>query len=70
MGRYGKNLLVIVMNFNENIKNERKIAEKSRGVLTKITRFFAANCLRVAHLVSYTNHYLGFHFVPGLEDYN
>ena len=70
MRRYEKNLLGIVMNFNENIRNDCKIAEKSRGCCYKITRFSAANCPRVAHLVSYKYHYLGFYFVPGLEDYD
>ena len=53
MGRYEKNLLGIVINFNANIKNELKMSKKSRGCNYKITRFSAANSPRVAHLVSY-----------------
>ena len=40
---------------------------KNQGVYLQITRFSAA---RVAHLVTYKKHYLGLHFVPGLEDYD
>ena len=70
MGRYEENVLGIVMNFNENIKNERKIAEKSRGCTYIITRFSAANSARVAHFVSCKKHYLGLHFIRSLEDYD
>ena len=66
MGRYEKNLLGIVMYFNENIKMNEKLRKNQGGVLTKLL----ANSPRVAHLVSYKNHYLGLHFVLGLEDYD
>ena len=39
MGRYEKNLLGIVINFNENIKNEEKLGENQGGVLTKLLDF-------------------------------
>ena len=56
------------MNFNENIENEGRIVEKSRGCTYKITHYIAAYCPRVAHIASYKNHYLGFDFLLGLED--
>ena len=40
------------------------------GGAYKITRFSAANCPRVAHLASSKNPYIGFHLVPGPEDYD
>ena len=46
------------------MKNRGKLS----GCTNKITHFSAANCHRVAHLVSYKNYYLGFDSVPGLED--
>ena len=54
----------------KTLKMNEKNAEKSRGCTYKITRFSAANCPRVAPLVSYKKHYLGFYFIPGLEDYD
>ena len=70
MGRFEKSLLGIVIDFNENFKNERKVVEKSWGCTYIITSFSAANCPRVAQFVSYKKHYLGFNVVPGLEDYD
>ena len=35
------------MNLNENIRNERNIAEKSRGCTYKMTRIAIAKCHRV-----------------------
>ena len=36
MGRYEKNLLGIIMNFNENIKMKEKMRKYQGGVLTKL----------------------------------
>ena len=42
---------------------------KLRGcTINKITNFSDAYFLKVAHLVSYKNYYLGFDSVPGLEE--
>ena len=61
MGRYEMNLLYLVMNSNENIKNELKLVEKSMGCTYKITHFFAEYCPRVTHFASYEKqqHFLG-----------
>ena len=38
------------MNFNEDIREEIKIAEKSRWYTYKITHIYVDNCLRVLNL--------------------
>ena len=41
----------IFMNFNENIRNDEKIAEKSRGYAYKINHISLAYCPRVLKLI-------------------
>ena len=53
MFRYVDYLIYIVTNINGNIEIRDKITEKLRGLTNKIIHISAANCPRVAHLVSY-----------------
>ena len=52
----------------KTLKMNEILWKKSRGYTNKITHFFAASCPRVAHFALYKKHYLGFDFVPRLED--
>ena len=55
MGRYEKNQLCLVMNFNENFKNEWTIVENQGAVFSKISHLFAIYCPRVTYFASDKN---------------
>ena len=68
MGRYEKNPLCLVINFYKSILNELNIGEISKDCTYNLNHVFAAYCLRVAYFASYKNDYLGFDFVPSIDD--
>ena len=50
--KYEKNLICIFMNFNENVRNKRKIAEKIRECSYKIPPLSLTHCPSLPNLIS------------------
>ena len=48
---YEKTTFWIFMNFNENIRNDKKIAEKSKGYAYKTNYISLAYCPKVLNLI-------------------
>ena len=48
---YANQFMIICLNINLNVRNERKMLTKLRGCTYKITHIIAANCPRQPHLV-------------------